>query len=192
MRAKLLGVATAFALSGVTFPAFAGSFLYTDGVYSTLSIPGVPDPGANSANGINDRGQIVGSVSDPLLNSSTGSNSSTGFVYSGGVATILNIPGATGEAGAFGINNAGQIVGVSIDAATGNKNSFVYSGGVYAPFSVPGHSGDTEATGINDRGQIVGGIIINSPIGSIPSGFQRWSRLSEQIFRVDKWSLCRG
>jgi hypothetical protein len=20
----------------------------------------------------------------------------------------------------------------------------------------------------------------------------RWSRLSEQIFRVDKWSLCRG
>jgi transposase len=21
---------------------------------------------------------------------------------------------------------------------------------------------------------------------------ERWSRLSEQIFRVDKWSLCRG
>ena len=21
---------------------------------------------------------------------------------------------------------------------------------------------------------------------------QRWSRLSEQIFRVDKWSVCRG
>jgi len=24
------------------------------------------------------------------------------------------------------------------------------------------------------------------------SGDKRWSRLSEQIFRVDKWSLCRG
>jgi len=23
-------------------------------------------------------------------------------------------------------------------------------------------------------------------------GYLRWSRLSEQIFRVDKWSLCRG
>jgi hypothetical protein len=23
-------------------------------------------------------------------------------------------------------------------------------------------------------------------------GYQRWSRLSEQIFRIDKWSLCRG
>ena len=22
--------------------------------------------------------------------------------------------------------------------------------------------------------------------------FQRWPRLSEQIFRVDKWNLCRG
>jgi hypothetical protein len=24
------------------------------------------------------------------------------------------------------------------------------------------------------------------------SGIQRWSRLSEQNFRFDKWSLCRG
>jgi hypothetical protein len=24
------------------------------------------------------------------------------------------------------------------------------------------------------------------------TGKVRWSRLSEQIFRVDKWSLCRG
>jgi hypothetical protein len=24
------------------------------------------------------------------------------------------------------------------------------------------------------------------------SGSYTWSRLSEQIFRVDKWSLCRG
>jgi hypothetical protein len=23
-------------------------------------------------------------------------------------------------------------------------------------------------------------------------GFERWSRLSEQIFRIDKWSLCQG
>jgi hypothetical protein len=24
------------------------------------------------------------------------------------------------------------------------------------------------------------------------SRLERWSRLSEQIFRIDKWSLCRG
>ena len=23
-------------------------------------------------------------------------------------------------------------------------------------------------------------------------GWKRWSRLSEQIFRLDKWSLCQG
>jgi len=22
--------------------------------------------------------------------------------------------------------------------------------------------------------------------------YKRWSRLSEQIFRIDKWSVCRG
>jgi hypothetical protein len=26
----------------------------------------------------------------------------------------------------------------------------------------------------------------------VPAVAQRWSRLSEQIFRVDKWSVCRG
>ncbi len=48
-------------------------------------------------------------------------------------------------------------------------------------------------------GLVVGGILIArdkgtsteaSPIG--PSGSMRWSRLSEQIFRLDKWSLCQG
>ena len=28
------------------------------------------------------------------------------------------------------------------------------------------------------------------PLGELPEG-ERWSRLSEQFFRVDKWSLCR-
>jgi hypothetical protein len=29
-------------------------------------------------------------------------------------------------------------------------------------------------------------------IPDLAAGMQRWSRLSEQIFRVDKWSVCRG
>ena len=28
--------------------------------------------------------------------------------------------------------------------------------------------------------------------GPFPRSSLSWSRLSEQIFRVDKWSLCRG
>jgi CBS domain-containing protein len=28
--------------------------------------------------------------------------------------------------------------------------------------------------------------------GRTSPGTQRWSRLSEQIFRIDKWSVCRG
>jgi glycerol uptake facilitator-like aquaporin len=34
-------------------------------------------------------------------------------------------------------------------------------------------------------------IVIITILGPI-SGAQRWSRLSKQIFRVDKWSLCQG
>jgi nitrate/nitrite-specific signal transduction histidine kinase len=34
-------------------------------------------------------------------------------------------------------------------------------------------------------------VVINSD-ESFPASDQRWSRLSEQIFRVDKWSVCRG
>ena len=30
---------------------------------------------------------------------------------------------------------------------------------------------------------------ISRPLGA---SAQRWSRLSEQIFRVDEWSLCQG
>ncbi len=28
--------------------------------------------------------------------------------------------------------------------------------------------------------------------GTVAAYLESWSRLSEQIFRVDKWSLCRG
>ena len=30
------------------------------------------------------------------------------------------------------------------------------------------------------------------PVITDRSGIQSWSRLSEQILRVDKWSVCRG
>ena len=32
----------------------------------------------------------------------------------------------------------------------------------------------------------------NLPVGLDLTGAMSWARLSEQIFRIDKWSLCRG
>ena len=41
-----------------------------------------------------------------------------------------------------------------------------------------------------DDGTLIGGHHRLSVAASI--GQQSWSRLSEQSFRVDRWSLCRG
>jgi probable HAF family extracellular repeat protein len=67
--------------------------------------------------------------------------------------TTFDVPGATNTE-AFGINAAGQIVGVFGDA-TGSVHGFLTDGATFTPLDVPGATG-TNAFGINDRGQIVG------------------------------------
>jgi uncharacterized membrane protein len=69
------------------------------------------DPAATSTTpfGINDVGQIVGSITGPGFDS--------GFLYSGGSFTSFAVPGAN-YTNAYGINDAGQIVGYSNSAAT--------------------------------------------------------------------------
>jgi len=71
---------------------------------------------------------------------------------SGGVYTSIDVPGADLTV-AFGINDAGQIVGF-YGGSTGN-HGFLLSGGVYTSIDVPG-AVETYAAGINDAGQVVG------------------------------------
>ena len=79
-------------------------------------------------------------------------NNSVGFLDTPGIGfTSLDEPNA------YGINDAGQIVG-----PIGSSNeSYIYTPGTgYASFSVPStasdHISDTGATGINDLDQVVG------------------------------------
>ena len=55
----------------------------------------------------------------------------------------------------------------------------------YTTLDDPLGTNGTIARGINDAGQIVGYYLDSSNV-------VRWLRLSEQNFRVDKWSHCRG
>jgi len=66
--------------------------------------------------------------------------------------TTIDYPGAS-QTKAFGINNAGKIVGWYEDAT--GVHGFLYDGTTYTTFDYPGASW-TEAYGINDRGDIVG------------------------------------
>jgi probable HAF family extracellular repeat protein len=81
--------------------------------------------------------------------------SDTAFLYSGGVFTKLNDP--QGDIHAYGINDAGQIVG-EYYGANGRTSGFLKSGNTYIDIDVPG-AYDTVAMGINDAGQIVGNYI---------------------------------
>jgi len=46
---------------------------------------------------------------------------------------------------------------------------------------------NAEAAGVSERYHTLAGSAFEVDLGSV-----RWSRLSEQIFRVDKWSVCLG
>jgi probable HAF family extracellular repeat protein len=93
------------------------------------------DPKATSgtqAFGINASGQVVGSYSD-----ATGGGTH-GFLYSGGTYTTLDDPdaGPTGVTIAQGINDAGRIVGYTIDQS-GSEAGFIKTGAATRSSTLP-------------------------------------------------------
>ena len=124
--------------------------LTTDGtatyVFTTFD---VPHAFQTVAEGINDRGQVVGTYTDEFF------GSFHGFIYDDGVFTTIDFPGGL-DTVLFGINNDGNTVGSYI---SNQQHGFTYDGesggftAVDAPF--PGVF-LTRSNGINNHGQIVG------------------------------------
>jgi probable HAF family extracellular repeat protein len=152
-------------------------FVYKNGVYTSLNIPG---SNTTYLLGINDSGEIV---------AQTGEEAS--YVYSNGIFTLIQIPGSNGTI-ATSINNAGQIAGyyslvgfvdtngmlTTINApgagatfpqgisktgevvgTTNGTSSFLYSNGSFTTISPPDGDFAIYANGINSLGQIVGTLI---------------------------------
>jgi hypothetical protein len=145
---------------GTAIPkARAGAYTFTTFDAST-QLGG--STGFTSASGINDSGQVVGSV---------GSGSNTdGFIFSGGTFTQIDEPNALAQSTQVsGINNSGRITGTYIDASgPGIPAGFVTSGTAYtnalsytvlnAPFATEGiTAGTTNGFGLNNVGTVVGG-----------------------------------
>jgi probable HAF family extracellular repeat protein len=141
-------------------------FVYSNGSYTTFSaLGGVP--AVNVTNGINDQGQIVGS--SPAL------GPYPGFLYSEGTFTSFRDPGSSslplGATNPIGINDAGQIVGISSHSLIGflTFDGFLYSSGNFTPLNDPvAAPHTTNPNGINDSGQIVGYYLDN---GGVAHGF---------------------
>jgi probable HAF family extracellular repeat protein len=79
-------------------------FLLSGGVFTTLDAPG--SNGFTVAEGINNRGHIVGAGAD---------EATRGFVLIDGVYTLIEVPGAVWT-DVYAINNKGEIVGAYEDA----------------------------------------------------------------------------
>ena len=101
--------------------------------YKTLRYPGCDHDAYTTPFGINDKGEIVGTHK-------CGSGSVGAFLWSDGVFTAIDAPGAT-QTFAYGINNNTQIVGYYQYPVNGNPlggtQAFVYSGGVFTPVNPP-------------------------------------------------------
>jgi probable HAF family extracellular repeat protein len=159
----------------------AHGFLYANGVFTTFDVPGALNTGLS---GINDAGTLWGSydshsfvdqggviTTDPFGGRSVAgindfgvvdgtytdsAGSVHGFVYSNGVYTTIDVPGAS-DTHLLGINDAGELVGF-YDVGCCSEFGFVYNDGIFTqivePMQVPGTF--TDVSGISNSGAIVG------------------------------------
>jgi probable HAF family extracellular repeat protein len=150
----ILGVSDNGNLAGTNFlsyPTPFTGFIYSGGVTTTIPTPA--GTGNTEAYAINSSGTAVGTAYGL-----TTANQPSGFIFSGGVLTPVNVPAPDGANGTelLGINDAGTCIGSSTDASNVTHN-FVYApaSGVYIPLAVPGGS-YTAVSGINSAAQVIG------------------------------------
>jgi hypothetical protein len=134
---------------GILPPGVLHGFLWDDGEFDTIDVPGAA---ATAALGINNRRQVVGSYID-------NDGAYHGFVRdrNGAVTTLPEAPGADPASGGTqpaSINERGQIVGLAYDAQGGSR-AFMFERGAYKLIDGPG-AAYTRALDMNNRGQIVG------------------------------------
>jgi probable HAF family extracellular repeat protein len=135
-------------------------FLYSGGTFTTIDMPPLGptfEPVDTSLSGINNAGQIVGSLYQPSFYVGYVENSTRrqyGFVLdSNGMAVLERLGSPVYEAN--GINNLGQIVGSFFDST--GEHGFIDTNGVFTTIDFP-RASRTHVAAINNLGQIVGGI----------------------------------
>lgn len=123
------------------------AFLYSKGVLTDLGT--LPGENSSLALGINNRAQVVGvSFTTPI------SSTEQAFVYSGGVLRDIGSL-AGGQTAAYGINDAGAIVGQSL-LQEHFPFAFLYKNGIMQNLSSLPGSDRSSAAAINNAGQIAG------------------------------------
>ena len=148
MHTQMTILAAAAAMGGLLI-AFSNSeaqaFGYT---FTDINVPG-SQPYSTGYNGlgINNFGQIAGSYTDS-------SGNSDGFLYTGGKYVTVDAPGAT-DTYVFGINDFGQLLGVSDNLNTGKIVVFLDTHGTFTNIA-DANTFFPLYSSLNDRDQVFG------------------------------------
>jgi uncharacterized membrane protein len=119
-------------------------FVYRNGKFT--DIPGPAGATSSQANGINDKGWIVGAYTVP------GGGHPKAFLLKGKTYKTLKVPG-TVAAIATGINKDGDVVLYAENASEG-VSSYLYNGKTYKTINVP-DAVESDAYDINSAGDVV-------------------------------------
>lgn len=132
--------------------------LYRDGAVRDITPPGAVSA---VANGINNRGEVAGSVSFcDFVDGNCLNIRARAFIYRDGTFTILGTLGGR-DSHAFAINDDGQVVGYSDIAGPtpqtgGASHAFIYKDGVFDDINARLGTHDSFAQSINASGQVTG------------------------------------
>jgi hypothetical protein len=166
---------------GVYPPDSIHGFLYDDGRFRTIDVPGV----VAFPYDINNRGQIVGVSVDPDAAPGPDGLPPPGaqhaYLWERGRVTIVDPPDTVYAPNAYSINDRGDIVGVRIGAEGVQIGFLRRADRSYVDLDPPGAS-ENKALGINDRGEVVGAYLDDGaefgPDGLVDPGTvhgYRWS-----------------
>lgn len=135
--------------SDIAGNAATRAFVYTNGAMTNLGT--LSGTSGSFAVGINNNGQIVG---NSYSNAYT-YNPNRAFLYTNGsMQDIGTLGGSSSYILGNGINNSGQVVGISSTAGNAANHAFLYSNGSMSDLTAS--TGLGMAVDINDNGQIAG------------------------------------
>jgi uncharacterized membrane protein len=127
-----------------------GEFTWQNGVFSYFNVPDECDV---VTGGINDSNQVVGYYAPQV-----DCNQAIGLVYDGATFTYFQYPGAQFTR-AYGINNAGLIVGTEFSMSS-SQLGILYDGTTFR--TITKGSDSIAALGVNNLGAVVGVVTENT------------------------------
>ena len=117
-----------------------------------------------SANAINDNGQIVGEQTIGV-SAQNGVKAYSLLYHNGTVTNIGSLPAPYNYGGeAFGINNSGQVVGLSWNLGESVAHAYIYGNGTMTDLGLLPGFNNAQAVAIDNNGEVVG--VLSPSMGS--------------------------